>query len=78
MHVQLGLCRTYSETTLLVFPQCGSYFTIFLVSFNLGLKICGGCSLDGEELYGIFVKRVLPGGLADQDGKLIFVDLDKV
>ena len=35
-----------------------------------GLKICGGCSLDGEELYGIFVKRVLPGGLADQEGKI--------
>ena len=50
----------------------------FSVLSNLGLKICGGCSLDGEELYGIFVKRVLPGGLADQDGKLIFVDLDKV
>ena len=35
-----------------------------------GLKICGGCSLDGEELYGVFVKRVLPGGLADQEGKI--------
>ncbi|KAJ8297643.1 hypothetical protein KUTeg_024174 [Tegillarca granosa] len=33
----------------------------------LGIKICGGCSLDGQDNLGIFIKRVLPGGLADID-----------
>ncbi|XP_064609377.1 syntaxin-binding protein 4-like [Liolophura sinensis] len=37
---------------------------------GLGIKIVGGCSLDGEEDYGIFVKRVLPGGLAEIEGRL--------
>ena len=36
-----------------------------------GLKICGGCSTDGKEDYGIFVKRVLPGGLAEASGKFV-------
>ena len=39
-------------------------------SKGLGIKICGGCSLDGRQENGIFVKRVLPGGLADIDGRL--------
>ncbi|KAK3610655.1 hypothetical protein CHS0354_028035 [Potamilus streckersoni] len=39
-------------------------------SKGLGIKICGGCSLNGEEDYGIFIKRILPGGLADLDGRL--------
>ncbi|XP_076071407.1 syntaxin-binding protein 4-like [Mytilus galloprovincialis] len=39
-------------------------------SKGLGIKICGGCSLDGRQDNGIFVKRVLPGGLADIDGRL--------
>lgn len=34
-----------------------------------GLKICGGCGADGTEDYGIFVKRVLPGGLAATAGE---------
>ena len=37
--------------------------------FYVGIKICGGCSLDGKHDNGIFVKRVLPGGLADIDGE---------
>ncbi|XP_059178931.1 syntaxin-binding protein 4-like [Physella acuta] len=37
---------------------------------GLGLKICGGCSTDGQEDYGIFVKRVLPGGLAESTGEI--------
>ncbi|KAK3738303.1 hypothetical protein RRG08_039710 [Elysia crispata] len=37
---------------------------------GLGLKICGGCSVDGHEEYGIFVKRVLPGGLAEASGEV--------
>ena len=43
---------------------CFIWYTLFL-----GIKICGGCSLDGRQENGIFVKRVLPGGLADIDGK---------
>ncbi|KAL3879121.1 hypothetical protein ACJMK2_031432 [Sinanodonta woodiana] len=46
---------------LVVFDNC---------SKGLGIKICGGCSLNGEEDYGIFIKRILPGGLADLDGRL--------
>lgn len=38
---------------------------------GLGIKICGGCSNDGEELYGVFIKRILPGGLADQQGSVL-------
>ncbi|CAC5394221.1 unnamed protein product [Mytilus coruscus] len=41
-------------------------------SKGLGIKICGGCSLDGRQDNGIFVKRVLPGGLADIDGEWEF------
>ncbi|GFS12161.1 syntaxin-binding protein 4-like [Elysia marginata] len=37
---------------------------------GLGLKICGGCSTDGKEDYSIFVKRVLPGGLAEASGQV--------
>jgi hypothetical protein len=43
---------------------------ISCVIFFLGIKICGGCSRDGREVNGIFIKRILPGGLADQDGKM--------
>ncbi|XP_012945620.1 syntaxin-binding protein 4, partial [Aplysia californica] len=42
---------------------------------GLGLKICGGCSTDGREVYGIFVKRVLPGGLAERTGEVSDGDL---
>ncbi|XP_048243386.1 syntaxin-binding protein 4-like [Haliotis rufescens] len=49
------------EAELVVFTDC---------SHGLGLKICGGCSPDGTELFGIFVKRILPGGLAEVDGSL--------
>ena len=33
--VQVGLCRTCSETTLLVFPRGRSYFSPFLPSLHL-------------------------------------------
>lgn len=37
----------------------------------VGIKICGGCSLDGEELNGVFIKRILPGGLAETQGMFV-------
>ncbi|XP_058851669.1 syntaxin-binding protein 4 isoform X1 [Acipenser ruthenus] len=37
---------------------------------GLGIKVIGGVKeLTGEE-YGVFVKRILPGGLASSDGRL--------
>lgn len=51
----------YREADLIVFDSC---------SKGIGIKICGGCSRDGREVNGIFIKRILPGGLADQDGRL--------
>lgn len=45
--------------------------TIFF--FFSGIKICGGCSRDGREVNGIFIKRILPGGLADQDGNFFSI-----
>ena len=44
-----------------------------MICIYLGIKICGGCSRDGREVNGIFIKRILPGGLADQDGKVFFI-----
>ncbi|XP_060795006.1 syntaxin-binding protein 4 [Neoarius graeffei] len=42
---------------------------------GLGVKIIGGYrGLSGEE-FGIFIKRVLPGGIAAQDGRLKAGDL---
>lgn len=46
--------------------------TNFLFFFS-GIKICGGCSRDGREVNGIFIKRILPGGLADQDGNFFSI-----
>ncbi|KAH9507863.1 Syntaxin-binding protein 4 [Bulinus truncatus] len=42
---------------------------------GLGLKICGGCSPDGKEVHGIFIKRVLHGGLAESTGEVFDGDL---
>ncbi|KAK6976555.1 Syntaxin-binding protein 4 [Biomphalaria glabrata] len=42
---------------------------------GLGLKICGGCSDNGQEVYGIFIKRVLPHGLAESTGEVFDGDL---
>lgn len=42
---------------------------------GLGLKICGGCSVDGQHEDGIFIKRILPGGLADRQEGLEEGDL---
>ncbi|XP_025085944.1 uncharacterized protein LOC112559161 isoform X1 [Pomacea canaliculata] len=44
-------------------------------SQGLGLKICGGFSVDGKQQDGIFVKRILPGGLAEIQGGLEEGDL---
>ncbi|KAM9559858.1 syntaxin-binding protein 4 [Salvelinus alpinus] len=38
---------------------------------GLGLKIIGGYRDQTREEFGIFIKRVLPGGLAAQDGTLM-------
>ncbi|XP_048774372.1 syntaxin-binding protein 4-like isoform X2 [Ostrea edulis] len=51
----------YREAELIAFDNCFK---------GVGIKICGGCSRDGREVNGIFIKRILPGGLADQDGRL--------
>nr|KAG5689302.1 hypothetical protein BaRGS_022026 [Batillaria attramentaria] len=40
-----------------------------------GLKICGGCSVDAQHEDGIFIKRILPGGLADRQAGLEEGDL---
>ncbi|KAK7473388.1 hypothetical protein BaRGS_00035361 [Batillaria attramentaria] len=44
-------------------------------SQGLGLKICGGCSVDAQHEDGIFIKRILPGGLADRQAGLEEGDL---
>ena len=36
--VQTGLCRTCSETTLLVFPRDGSFYSLFVCLFDLSLR----------------------------------------
>ncbi len=44
------------------------YEGIFLL-LSTGIKVIGGVKeLTGEE-YGVYVKRILPGGLASSDGK---------
>ncbi|XP_029619862.1 discs large homolog 1-like protein [Salmo trutta] len=42
---------------------------------GLGVKIIGGYREQTREEFGIFIKRVLPGGLAAQDGRLRTGDL---
>ncbi|KAL0964875.1 hypothetical protein UPYG_G00330260 [Umbra pygmaea] len=42
---------------------------------GLGVKIIGGYRDQTDEDFGIFIKRVLPGGLAAQDGRLKTGDL---
>ncbi|XP_048100702.1 syntaxin-binding protein 4 isoform X1 [Alosa alosa] len=42
---------------------------------GLGVKITGGCRPETGEEFGIFIKRVLPGGVAAQDGRLRSGDL---
>ena len=41
----------------------------FFLYQGLGLKIIGGTSSSGEE-HGIFVKQLVPGGLAALSGRL--------
>ena len=40
MLVQVGLCRTCSETTLLVFSQGGYYVTIFVIVVAVCFSFC--------------------------------------
>ncbi|KAI7796512.1 putative syntaxin-binding protein 4 [Triplophysa rosa] len=42
---------------------------------GLGVKIIGGYREQSGEEFGIFIKRVLPGGVAKQDGRLKAGDL---
>ncbi|XP_031424588.1 syntaxin-binding protein 4 [Clupea harengus] len=42
---------------------------------GLGVKIIGGYRQESREEFGIFIKRVLPGGVAAQDGRLRSGDL---
>ncbi|KAL4229927.1 Domain present in PSD-95 [Mactra antiquata] len=53
--------QNFREADLFVFENC---------SKGIGIKICGGCSLDGEILHGVFVRRIIPGGLAETQGGL--------
>ncbi|KAI4889990.1 hypothetical protein NFI96_013248 [Prochilodus magdalenae] len=51
------------------------YIFDFIFWIQMGVKIIGGYrELSGEE-FGIFIKRVLPGGVAAQDGRLRAGDL---
>ncbi|XP_041463010.1 syntaxin-binding protein 4-like [Lytechinus variegatus] len=52
----------FEETDTIVFNNCKT---------GLGIKIVGGNSEDvAENDFGIFVKRVIPGGLASESGRL--------
>ncbi|XP_042303165.1 syntaxin-binding protein 4 isoform X2 [Sceloporus undulatus] len=42
---------------------------------GLGIKVIGGCREQSEEDYGIFIKRILPGGMAATDSRLLIGDL---
>ncbi|KAJ7317902.1 hypothetical protein JRQ81_004064, partial [Phrynocephalus forsythii] len=42
---------------------------------GLGIKIVGGYREQSEEDYGIFIKRILPGGIAAIDSRLLIGDL---
>ncbi|XP_032858505.2 syntaxin-binding protein 4 isoform X2 [Tyto alba] len=42
---------------------------------GLGVKIIGGYRAQTEEDYGIFIKRILPGGVAAVDSRLLTGDL---
>uniref|UniRef100_A0A8C1WSS5 Syntaxin binding protein 4 n=1 Tax=Cyprinus carpio TaxID=7962 RepID=A0A8C1WSS5_CYPCA len=42
---------------------------------GLGVKIIGGCREQSGEEFGIFIKRILPGGVAAQDKRLRAGDL---
>ncbi|XP_052794904.1 syntaxin-binding protein 4-like [Mya arenaria] len=53
--------QNYRVAELVVLENCKK---------GIGIKIVGGCSIDCEELYSVFIKRILPGGLADSQGGL--------
>ena len=50
MLVQVGLCRTCSETTLLVFPRGGSFVSMTTLTSNIDLSLSVDETLDLENL----------------------------
>ncbi|CAI9624121.1 unnamed protein product, partial [Staurois parvus] len=49
--------------------------TVYCIEFNdcangLGIKVIGGLREFSREEYGVYVKRILPGGMAYSDGRL--------
>ncbi|KAM4023697.1 syntaxin-binding protein 4-like isoform 1-T1 [Anomaloglossus baeobatrachus] len=50
--------------------------TVYCMEFNdcingLGIKVIGGLREFSREEYGVYVKRILPGGVAYSDGRLL-------
>ncbi|KAG9465376.1 hypothetical protein GDO78_018420 [Eleutherodactylus coqui] len=50
--------------------------TVYCMEFNncingLGIKVIGGLREFSSEEYGVYVKRILPGGVAFSDGRLL-------
>nr|XP_056714888.1 syntaxin-binding protein 4 [Euleptes europaea] len=58
-----GVSRAIHHIT---FPDCQN---------GLGIEIIGGCQEQPEEDYGIFIKNILPGGMAAIDSRLLIGDL---
>ena len=58
----------YIRTLDIFFLVFSLFLSLRMGLYVSGIKICGGCSIDGEELHGVFIKRVLPGGQADTQG----------
>ncbi|XP_064636096.1 afadin-like isoform X3 [Lineus longissimus] len=49
------------DTEIVILEDC---------SRSLGIKVIGGRSDEYDRYFGLFIKRVLPGGLADTDGRI--------
>lgn len=54
--------------TVSLFSIVGGITNFLLVS-SAGVKIIGGYRAQTAEDYGIFIKRILPGGVAAVDSK---------
>lgn len=46
-----------------------THFLLISFVFSTGVKIIGGYREQTSEDYGIFIKRILPGGMAALDSK---------
>lgn len=59
------------DLTVNPFRTEGGITNFWLVSFvySAGVKIIGGYRAQTAEDYGIFIKRILPGGVAAVDSK---------